>query len=95
MRVHKRLLESRRLGDSQTRLHTALNAVKQAADRSVLGNGQLLDNPDYFERELMPIIVRSFRDAQPPGPDAETRRLIQRLLVGEYLNESQGRLLSP
>ena len=27
-----------------------------------------------------------------PEPDADTRRLIQRLLVGEYLNESQGHL---
>ncbi len=92
MRVHKRLLESHRLGDSQSRLHAALNAVKQATDRAVLGNRQLLGTPDYFEKQLMPIIVRSFRDAQPPGPDADTRRLIQQLLVNEYLNESQGHL---
>jgi len=92
LRVHKRLLESRRLGDSQTRLHTALSAVKQAADRAVLGNRQLLGNPDYFEKQLMPIVVRSFRDAQPPGPDSDTCRLINQLLVKQYLSESQGHL---
>jgi len=92
MRVHKRLLESHCLGDSQSRLHAALDAVKQATDRAVLGNRQLLGTPDYFEKQLMPIIVRSFRDAQPPGPDAETCRLINRLLAREYLDESQGRL---
>lgn len=92
MRVHKRLLESHRLGDNQTRLHAALSGVKRAADVAVLGNRQLLGNPDYFERQLMPIVVQSFRDAQPPGPDAETCRLINRLLASEYLNESQGRL---
>lgn len=92
MRVHKRLLESHRLGDNQTRLHAALTGVKHAADVAVLGNRQLLGNPDYFERQLMPIIVQSFRDAQPPGPDAETCRLINRLLASEYLSESQGRL---
>lgn len=92
MRVHKRLLESHRLDGNQTRLHAALNAVKQATDRAVLGNRQLLGTPDYFERQLMPIIVRSFRDAQPPGPDADTCRLINQLLAREYLNESQGHL---
>ncbi len=92
MRVHKRLLESHRLGDNQTRLHAALSGVKRAADSAVLGNRQLLGNPDYFERQLMPIVVRSFRDAQPPGPDADTCRLINHLLASEYLNESQGRL---
>jgi type I restriction enzyme, R subunit len=92
MRVHKRLLESHKLGDSQTHLHAALNAVKQATDRAVLGNRQLLGTPDYFEKQLMPIVVRSFRDAQPPGPDASTCRLINQLLASEYLNESQGHL---
>lgn len=92
MRVHKRLLESHKLGGSQIRLHTALSGIKQAADRAVLGNRQLLGNPDYFEKQLMPFVVRSFRDAQPPGPDADTCKLINQLLVNEYLNESQGRL---
>lgn len=92
MRVHKRLLESHLLGESQTRLHAALNAVKLSADRAVLSNRQLLGTPEYFERQLMPIIVRSFRDAQPPGPDADTCRLINQLLASEYLNESQGHL---
>ena len=92
MRVHKRLLDSHRLGDNQTRLHAALNAAKQAADRAVLGNRELLGTPGYFEKQLMPIIVRSFREAQPPGPDADTCRLIHRLLASEYLNEAQGRL---
>lgn len=92
MRVHKRLLESHRLGNNQTRLHAALNAVKQATDHAVLGNRQLLGTPEYFEKQLMPIIVRSFRDAEPPGPDADTCHLINQLLVSEYLNESQGHL---
>lgn len=91
MRVHKRLLESRRVGDSQGRLHAALSAVKQAADHAVLGNRELLGTPDYFEKQLMPIVVRSFT-AQAPAPDADTCRLIHQLLAREYLDESQGRL---
>jgi type I restriction enzyme R subunit len=92
MRVHKRLLESRRLGDSQTRLHAALAGIKQEVDDAVLGNHALLGNPAFFERQVMPIVVRNFRDTSPREPDAETRRLIQQLLVNEYLNESQGNL---
>ena len=91
MRVHKRLVESRRLPPSQVHLHAALSGAKQAADRAVLGNSQLLGNPDYFARQLMPEVVRSFSKVPPP-PDADTCRLINQLLVGEYLNESQGRL---
>ena len=91
MRVHKRLIESRRLGESQTRLHAALVDIKREVDGAVLGNRALLGNPAFFERSVMPIIIHSFRDS-PPEPDADTRRLIQQLLVSEYLNESQGRL---
>jgi type I restriction enzyme R subunit len=92
MRVHKRLLESGRVGGNPIPLHAALSGIKQNADRAVLGNRQLLTNPEYFEKQLMPLIVRGFREAQPPGPDADTCRLINQLLVSEYLNESQGRL---
>ncbi len=60
-------------------------------DGAVLGNRELLGNPAFFERSVMPIVMRHFQD-KPPEPDADTRRLIQRLLVGEYLGESQGRL---
>lgn len=91
MRVHKRLLESRRVGDNPTRLHAALSGVKQELDTTVLGNLELLGNPAYFERSVMPIVLRNFLNS-PPEPDAETRRLIQQLLVNEYLGESQGRL---
>jgi len=92
MRVHKRLLESRRIGDNQTRVHAALSGIKSEVDDAVLGNHALLGNPAFFERQVMPIVIRNFRNISPPEPDADTRRLIQQLLVSEYINESQGRL---
>lgn len=91
MRVHKRLFQSRRLGNSQTRLHAALSGIKHDMDEAVLGNRELLGNPAFFERSVLPLVTRHFRDS-PAEPDADTRRLIQQLLVGEYLNESQGHL---
>ena len=92
MRAHKRLLESRRVGDNKTRLHAALSSIKQEVDVAVLGSRELLRNPSFFERTVAPIVVKCFREAQPPGPDADTVRQIQLLLVREYLNENQGRL---
>jgi len=91
MRVHKRLLESQRLGDGQVRLHAALSGIKRDVDEAVLGSRALLGNEPFFARSVMPIVMRHFRD-HPPEPDAETRQLIQRLLVKEYLAESQARL---
>lgn len=91
MRVHKRLVESHQLGDNQTRIHAALNGIKHDMDDAVLGNRDLLSNTAFFERSVMPIVLRHFRD-HPPEPDSDTRSMIQKLLVGEYLNQSQGRL---
>ncbi|WP_025997916.1 type I restriction endonuclease [Xanthomonas phaseoli] len=91
MRVHKRLLESRRLSDSQIQLHAALSGIKHDVDEAVLGNRELLGNPAFFGRTVMPIVMHRFRDT-PPKPDASTRQIIQQLLVNEYLNESQGHL---
>ncbi len=91
MRVHKRLLESRRLGSNQVPLHSALSGIKRELDEALLGSHELLNNAAYFERSVMPIVVRNFRD-HPPPPDADSRRLIQQLLVNEYLREAQGQL---
>jgi type I restriction enzyme R subunit len=66
--------------------------VKQDTDRAVLGSRELLGNAPFFEKTVMPIVIRNFREEQPPGPDVDTCRLIQRLVVNEYLNEAQGRL---
>lgn len=92
MRVHKRLMESAGPNTSEIQLHDALSAIKSATDASVLGNSALLGNESYFERQLMPVIIREFQRAQPPGPDAVTCRRINQLLAREYFNESQGRL---
>nr|WP_180164579.1 type I restriction endonuclease [Stenotrophomonas sp. SbOxS2]NYT97661.1 type I restriction endonuclease subunit R [Stenotrophomonas sp. SbOxS2] len=91
MRVHKRLLESGRLGRSQAPLHTALSGVKHEVDDMVLRNRELLGNPDFFERSVMRIVMHRFSGSRPE-PDADTRQMIQQLLVNEYLGQAQGRL---
>ena len=93
MRVHKRLRERTVLAGNDLKLHAALHGIKRALDERLLDSQDLLAVPAYFEREVMPVVMANFRNAGPPQPDAETRRLIQQLLVGEYLGESEGRLL--
>jgi type I restriction enzyme R subunit len=91
MRLHKRLVESQRTGNNPVKLHTALSAIKQDVDKTVLGNSQILNNLAFFEKQTMPIIIRRFKGA-PPVPDTDTFKFINTLLVKEYLDQSQGRL---
>ena len=91
MADNARLLESRLLGDNQTRLHAALSGIKHELDEAVLGSSDLLGNEPFFARSVMPIVTRHFR-GHPPEPDADTRHRIQQLLVREYLGQAQGRL---
>ena len=92
MRVHKRLRERAVLGGNDLKLHLALDGIKHELDARLLDSHDLLAVPAYFERQVMPIVMANFRKASPPEPDAETRRMIQQLLVGEYLGESLGHL---
>jgi type I restriction enzyme R subunit len=91
MRLHKRLMESKRAGNNPTNLHTALSAIKQDVDEAVLGNSQILNNTAFFEKQTMPIIFDRFAQT-PLASDADTFKLINTLLVKEYLDQSQGRL---
>lgn len=89
MRVHKRLMQCGRIAPDELHLHRALSEVKQATDQALLDSFELLRTPEYFERQLMPVVVRSFQK-RPPTPDADTCRLIHRLLAAEYLHEARG-----
>ena len=59
-RIHKRLLESGGLIDSERKIFEALTGIKQDADQQVLQNTQILDNESYFERTMMPIVINRF-----------------------------------
>jgi type I restriction enzyme R subunit len=65
--------------------------LKQETDRAVLGNSNLLNKSAFFEKQTMPIVIGRFRDP-PPAPDAENIKLINGLLVKEYLEQARGHL---
>ena len=86
-RIHKRLLEQGGISDNERHIFEALSGVKQSADEQILNNSQLMDNDGYFERMMMPLVIRQFKTNQHINLNPETSRTINHLVVAEYLNE--------
>ena len=96
-RIHKRLQENRfdgkSISDSERKIFAALISVKQQADLQVLNNNQLLDNETYFERMMMPHVIKQFKGEQQINLSAASSRYINNLVVAEYINEFNGNTL--
>ena len=88
-RIHKRLQERGGISDSERCVFAALVGVKQDADEQVLQNTQVLDNENYFERQMMPLVINRFMNEQQIKLNPDASRYINHLVVAEYLNEFQ------
>lgn len=86
-RIHKRLHDRPGISDSERKIFEALTGVKQDADEQVLNNSQILYNESYFERQMMPLVIRRFKSEQNIQIDAAASKYINHLVVSEYLNE--------
>lgn len=86
-RIHKRLLESDDISESERKIFEALTGVKKNADEQVMQNAQLLDNENYFERMMMPHIIEQFMKQQNIKLNPDASKYINKLVVAEYLNE--------
>jgi len=86
-RIHKRLQECGGISESERKVFEALAGIKQDADEQVLNNSQILDNESYFERQMMPLVIRRFKGEQNIKLNADASRYINHLVVAEYLNE--------
>jgi type I restriction enzyme R subunit len=85
-RIHKRLQEHDTISAAERLIFAALTGVKQDADEQVLQNTQILDNEGYFERQMIPLVIKRFKKNQIKlNPDAS--RYINHLVVSEYLHE--------
>jgi len=91
-RIHKRLLEKGGLVVTERKLFEALRAVKLDADKEVLQNTQVLKNESYFEKQMMPIVIKRFMKDQQITLNPEASKYVNRLLVTEYLNEYYARV---
>jgi type I restriction enzyme R subunit len=86
-RIHKRLFERGLFTETERRIFAALRSVKEQADDQVLQNMQLLANESYFERMMMPLVIGAFQTGNKIKLNPEASQTINRLVVGEYLNE--------
>lgn len=90
-RIHKRLQERQQsqndISESERKIFEALTGVKQDADEQVLNNSQILDNESYFERQMMPLVIKRFMKQHNIKLNAEASRFINQLVVAEYLKE--------
>ncbi|MAX56644.1 MAG: restriction endonuclease subunit R [Alcanivoracaceae bacterium] len=90
-RIHKRLQERQEnksdISENERKIFEALTGVKQDADEQVLNNSQILDNESYFERQMMPLVIRRFKGEQNIPLNADASRFINHLVVAEYLKE--------
>lgn len=70
------------------KVFNALNGVKADADQKVLDMEQILDNQNYFEKQMQGIVLKRFRTEQQFPVQPQDIQAINRLLVREYLKES-------
>ncbi len=86
-RIHKRLQSQSGVAQTERKLFDALMGVKAQADEQVLQNMQLLDNENYFERMMQPIVIGEFYTRQHIKLTPDATRTINQLVVAEYMNE--------
>lgn len=87
-RTHKRLMENAAFYGDKLKVFNALNGVKTDADQRVLDMEQILDNQNYFEKQMQGIVLKRFRTEQQFPVQPADIQTINRLLVREYLKES-------
>lgn len=93
-RIHKRLREQDQQQDdkklSEYKLHEVLAQIKDEADEKVLNSNQIVEHGDYFEKQMMPIIIKRFNKDTSQDKiklNNDSVRYVSKLVVNEYTNE--------
>ncbi len=89
-RIHKRLAERGDISNRESQIFNALMGIKKNADVQVLKNSKILDNEEYFDREMIKLVIESFKTEQKLPLDAKALKYINGLVVKEYMNEFNG-----
>lgn len=91
-RLHKRLMEKDPLTDSESKLFEALQSLKQEVDSQILQNSKMLENESYIERMMIKMVVEQLKNKHHLPLDADQAKMINGMMVKEYLNEFYGRV---
>jgi type I restriction enzyme R subunit len=88
-RLHKRIRE-RGITEKEGAIHDALMRIKTQADDRVLINTNLLNNEEYFDQMMAPLVIDGF-DGAKVELDPDSTRYINSYVVDEYVKEFQGK----
>lgn len=87
VRLHKRLIEKNFLTDNEIKLFETLNGLKVCVDNLVSKAEKQLENSDYISDMIAPLIFEEFEDKRDIELDIEEAKMIQHMLVKEYVIE--------
>ena len=90
-RLHKRLMEKDPLTESESKLFEALQSLKQEVDAHVLQNSKMMENESYVERMMVKLVIEQLKNKHQLPLDAAQAKVINSLMVKEYMNEFHGR----
>jgi type I restriction enzyme R subunit len=91
-RLHKRLMEKELLSEGESKLCEALQSLKKEVDAQILQNSKMMENESYVERMMVKMVIEQLKNKHNLPLDAEEAKLINGLLVKEYMNEFYGRV---
>jgi len=91
-RLHKRLMEKDPLTDSESKLFEALQSLKKEVDTQVLQNSKMMENESYVERMMVKMVIEQLKNKHHLPLNAEQAKVINGLMVKEYMNEFHGRV---
>lgn len=87
-RMHKRLINEQPFLGERQKVFDALMGVKTDTDEKVLNLQQMLDNENYFEKQMQGSVLEHFKRKQQFAVSPQDIKAINGLLVKEYLKES-------
>lgn len=90
-RLHKRLMEKDPLTDSESKLFEALQSLKKEVDAQILQNSKMLENESFVEKMMVRLVIDQLKNKHHLPLDAEQAKIINGLMVKEYMNEFHGR----
>ena len=90
-RIHKRLMEKGNLTKSESQLFEALAGLKEKADDKILQNAKMMNNEAFVEKMMVRLVIDEFKNRSNIPLDARTSKMINKMIVKEYLNEYKGK----
>ncbi len=89
-RLHKRLMEKDPLTDSESKLFEALQSLKKEVDAQILQNSKMMENESFVEKMMVRLVIEQLKNKHHLPLNAEQAKVINALMVKEYMNEFHG-----